>query len=103
IFNMKNAQSVFGTPFGNMPRNSQRDAITNIANLSVFKNFKLGERSNLEIRGTALNALNHFNFGSIIPDIDNAGLQHLFGHGYADPSQTAAAGRVVWVGGIITF
>ena len=102
IINGRVAQSVFGTPFGNVPRNPLRDAISNIANASVFKNFKLGERVNFEMHMTALNALNHYNFGSIDPNLENAGVG-AFGADFANPSVTAANGRTVIIGGKVTF
>ncbi|PYP91938.1 MAG: hypothetical protein DMG65_05730 [Candidatus Angelobacter sp. Gp1-AA117] len=102
IINGRVAQSVFGTPFGNVPRNPQRDAISNIANASVFKNFKLGERVNFEMHMTALNALNHYNFASIDANLENAGVG-VFGSDFANPSVTAAGGRTVIIGGKVTF
>ena len=103
ILNGKAAQGVFGSVFGNVPRNPQRDAITNIANASIFKNTKLSERVSFEIHATALNALNHFNFASIDPNLENAGLQNVFGSGFANPATTGANGRFFYVGGKITL
>ena len=106
IVNARTAQSVFGTPFGNVPRNSARDAIANIANVTVGKKFKIGERMGFEAHLTMNNALNHFNFTSINPNTDNAGLNAgaaSFGLPFADPSTTTATGRTVWVGGKFTF
>jgi hypothetical protein len=45
ILNTGIAETVFGTPFGNAKRNGERDAITNIANASLMKRFKLGEHA----------------------------------------------------------
>jgi len=106
IINMHTAQSVFGTPFGNVPRNALADAISNRLDASIFKNIKIGERSNFEMRLTAVNALNHFNFGSIDPNMEDAGLgtaASLFGIGFNNPAQTGANGRVVSVSGRFTF
>jgi hypothetical protein len=103
IINGSTAQSVFGTPFGNMPRNALRDAISNIANVSVFKTFKLGERAAFEMHATALNAFNHFNFNSIDPFVEDAGLAGSFGSGFANPSVTPASGRTLYVGGKVSF
>jgi carboxypeptidase family protein len=74
ILNASTAQSVFGTPFGNTPRNPVQDAITNVANFSVFKRFKLSERAGFEIHGTLLNVFNHPNFASVDPFLEDAGL-----------------------------
>jgi hypothetical protein len=104
IVNARESQLVFGTPFGNMPRNPFRDARSNLLNGTVYKNFKLGERANFEVHLTMNNALNHFNFASIVPNIENAGLPASnFGSVYASPATTGANGRVVWVGGKVSW
>src|SRR5262249_15771835 len=46
ILNTRTAQLVFGTPFGNVPRNALRDAKSNLLNGTVYKSIKLGERVN---------------------------------------------------------
>jgi hypothetical protein len=107
IMNGRTAESVFGTPFGNTSRNILTDAPSNRLDATIRKNLKLGERSNFEMRMTATNALNHFNFGSIDPTVEDAGLTQndirLFGAGFGKPAQTAANGRVVSISGKITF
>jgi hypothetical protein len=111
IINMHTAQKVFGTPFGNVPRNPLVDAPSNRLDASIFKNIKLGEHSNFEMRLSAVNALNHFNYSSIDPNMEDAGLgtaPSLFGVGFNNPAQTTANGnnggsRVVSVSGRITF
>jgi hypothetical protein len=102
IINSSTAQTVFGTPFGDVPRNSLRDAIQNVANFSISKRIKLGERAAFELHATALNVFNHYNFSSIDPFIDDAGLTG-FNLGFANPAATDAPGRKVFVGGKITF
>jgi len=102
IVNARTAQSVFGTPFGNVPRNPLRDAVTNIANFSVFKQFKFNERSNFEVRATALNAFNHFNFTNVDVFLEDAGLAN-FGQGFANPQLFSATGRTLTIGGKLTF
>jgi hypothetical protein len=87
IANTGIAQTTFGTPFGNAARNSLRDAPSNTANISVFRNVKFNERASLQFRATAENVFNHANFGSVVPDIENAGLTG-FGTGFATPSLT---------------
>jgi len=96
------AQQLFGTPFGNAPRNGFSDAIQNTANLSVIKNFKLGERMGFEVRATAVNVLNHFNFAGVDPVLENAGRTGN-ATGFGDPSLTTAAGRTFFLGGRFTF
>ena len=102
IINGRTSQSIFGTPFGNVPRNPVRDAISNIANASVFKNFKLGERVNFEMHATALNAFNHFNFSSVDPNLEDAGIGN-FNQDFANPRLTTAAGRTLLLGAKVTF
>jgi len=120
ILNASTAQSVFGTPFGNTPRNPTQDNISNIANLSIFKRFKISERSAFEFHATLLNVFNHSNFASVDPFIEDAGL---FGNsnaitpiGFGDVkasdnvpgvigtqgSPTEASRRIV-IGGKLTF
>jgi hypothetical protein len=102
IVNSGTAQNVFGTPFGNVPRNSLRDAIQNVANFSISKRIKLGERAAFELHATALNVFNHYNFSSIDPFIDDAGLTG-FNLGFANPALTDAPGRKLFIGGKISF
>ncbi len=110
ITNAGVAQSIFGTPFGNAPRNTETDAITNVANASLFKHFKLGEHASFDFHATALNVFNHMNFQSVDPFIEDAGLNQP-GTGFATPSLTnsvfpgfgAAATRRVLVGGVVRF
>lgn len=115
IANTGIAEQVFGTPFGNTPRNGASDAITNIANASLYKRFKLGEHASFEFHATALNVFNHMNFQSIDPFIEDAiapdGTNRAPGTGFADPSVTgsvppgfgAAATRRILVGGTVRF
>ena len=107
IINTKIAQQLFGTPFGNSPRNSARDAISNVANLTVIKRIKFTERVNFEFHATALNIFNHFNFSSVDPVLADAGLTGN-ATGFGDPSLTSTLTnqngfRRVFVGGKITF
>jgi hypothetical protein len=109
IINASTAQGIFGTPFG-ARRNLSQDAVTNIANLGLFKNIKMNERASLEFNATLQNVFNHPNFQSIDPNIENAGLtrsQQAPFVGFADPSVTndvvgnALGNRVVRFG--LTF
>jgi len=110
IANTAVAESVFGTPFGNAPRNVGRDAPLNYVNLSVVKNIKFNERASFEFRFTALNALNHANFATVNPFIENAGNPN-FGQAFAVPQLTGdsipgsnlAASRRFYVGGTFRF
>jgi hypothetical protein len=102
IVNTRTAQTIFGTPFGNVPRNPLQDAKSNLANASIYKNFKLGEHANFEMHLTMNNAFNHFNFTSVVPNIEFAGVGQ-FGADFANPSVTSASGRTVWIGGKVSF
>jgi len=105
------AQSIFGTPFGNAPRNTLQDAITSTANASIFKRFKFSEHASFEFHATALNVFTHMNFQSVDPFIEDAGITGQPGTGFATPSVTdsvppgfgAAATRRLLVGGVLRF
>src|SRR5262249_35761408 len=75
IVNGGTAQTVFGTPFGTAPRNFNQDAISNIANASVYKQIKFSEHTNFQFHITATNIFNHPNFLSVDPFVEDAGLQ----------------------------
>jgi Carboxypeptidase regulatory-like domain len=107
IINTKIAQQLFGTPFGNTPRNSARDAISNVGNLTVYKRLKFTERMNFEVHATALNVFNHYNFSSVDPALADAGLVGNT-QGFGDPSTTSTllsgnGFRRVFIGGKFTF
>jgi hypothetical protein len=74
ILNGAGAASRFGTPFGNVGRNTFRGDRTENVDLSIFKDFRITERFQLRYRLQMLNAFNHPNFAT--PNsiaIDNAG------------------------------
>ncbi|HWH59835.1 MAG TPA: hypothetical protein VN682_19550, partial [Terriglobales bacterium] len=110
IANTGIAETVFGTPFGNAPRNVGRDAPLNYLNASVTKRVKFNERSSFEFRFTAQNALNHPNFVSVTPFVETAG-NNTFGNTFALPQFTStsipgsnlAASRRFFVGGVFRF
>jgi Carboxypeptidase regulatory-like domain len=114
IVNGGAAQSVFGTPFGNTPRNPVQDDISNIVNMSVAKRIKLSERTSFEFRASLLNLLNHPNYASIDPFVEDAGgtpKAPFFGFG--DPTVSnnvpgninfpVSASRRVVFGGVVRF
>jgi len=110
IANTGEAQAIFGTPFGNVPRNFGTDAPLNYLNFSTTKRFKFSERASFELRFTALNALNHANFTTIDPFIETAGLG-VFGNSFGRPQLTGdsipgsnlAASRRFYFGGVFRF
>ena len=87
IANTPTANTQFKTPFGNVARNSLRDARTNIGNFSLFKTVNVKENFKVVWHMTMLNVFNHPNFSSIDPFLDDAGL-HSEGSGFADPTVT---------------
>jgi hypothetical protein len=90
IINAGTAQTVFGTPFGNTPRNVVQDAISNVANLSVLKRFRISEHNQFEFRADFQNVFNHPNFSSVDPFLDDAGQFGSF-TGFGDPKTTGTA------------
>jgi hypothetical protein len=102
VFNSLTSQGVFGTPFGNAPRNPVRDQISNIANFSIIKNIKLGEKANFEFHTTFLNVFNHPNFSSVDPFLEDAGLHGAF-NGFGDVRQTPSTPRTIYFTGKVTF
>ena len=102
IINAGTSQAIFGTPFGNSPRNPVQDARTNIGNVSIYKNVKINERINFQFHTTWLNAFNHPNFSSVDPFVEDSGLHGSF-NGFGDPTQTPSTTRNIFFGGKITF
>ena len=94
IANGAEADSIFGTPFGNVGRNSVRDFHTNIANFTLFKNIKFWERATLQWHMTMDNVFNHPNYGNtipgIVPYIEEAGVPGAFTT-FGDPKVTSTA------------
>jgi hypothetical protein len=102
IVNGAEAQSVFGTPYGNAARNSLRDAKTNSANITIFKNFKFWERATLQWHMSMINAFNHPNFSSVDPFLDDAGYAQE-DTGFANPSLTSGGNRSILFGLKVSF
>lgn len=114
IINGFEAQQIFGTPFGNVPRGDLQDAPTNLASVGIFKRFKLSERASFEFRTTFLNAFNHPNFTSVDPFLEDAGNTGFF-NGFGNPSLTnsfintgngvpsGAGTRQIFFGGTVRF
>jgi outer membrane receptor protein involved in Fe transport len=74
IINGPGAALKFGTPFGNIGRNTFTGDRLESLDLGIFKNIRITERIRLQYRLDMFNALNHPNFG--IPNsilLDNAG------------------------------
>ena len=108
IVNGGTAQTVFGTPFGNVPRNVEQDEMTSIGNVSAFKNIKLGEHASFEFHVTALNVLNAPNYLSVDPFLEDAGLgaspvTAAPFTGFGDVTVTNSQNRRLVFGGKISF
>jgi hypothetical protein len=88
--------------FGNMSRNMFRDTGFRTWDLSVAKNWKLGERWNMQFRAEFFNILNHPNFANPYGGQNGFGLNdpsvQPFGCGCATPD-VAAANPVIGSGG----
>jgi outer membrane receptor protein involved in Fe transport len=103
VVNAPGAAKIFGTPFGNMPRNYLKGPAINQLNMSLFKNIKIGERTKLQLQATAINVLNHPNPGygtnaaGYLPtaNLESAGLSS---GGFNDFTQIEKARRVVQFG-----
>lgn len=108
ILNGFESQQVFGTPFGNVPRNALRDAISNIGNFGIFKQVKFTERASFTFHATMLNVFNHPNFQTVDPFLTDAGLTGA-GLGFNQPGNTndslpgTNVTRKVVFGGKFTF
>ncbi len=102
IANTATAAAVFGTPFGNVGRNTLRDSRTNLVNISLFKTTNVSEKLNIQFHVDFLNAFNHPNYSSIDPFVDDAGL---FGEGigFANPQVESSSSRTIWLGLKIFF
>ena len=91
ITNAPFADSLYGTPYGNVGRNTLRDYHSNTANFQFFRNAKITERLNVNAYVSFINLWNHPNFISIDPFVDDAGLTTTEATGFALPSQTSGA------------
>ncbi len=115
IINAPGSAKIFGTPFGDMPRNFLHGPAINQLNMSIFKNTKIGERVKLQLRAEAFNVLNHPNPGyginaqpanapsaGYLPNItlDNAGVTN---GGFANFKDISLARRVIQFGIRLTF
>jgi outer membrane receptor protein involved in Fe transport len=64
IINGPGAAQIFGTPFGNVGRNTYRSDRIETVDFSVFKTFKIRESIHMQYRLEMINALNHPIFGT---------------------------------------
>jgi outer membrane receptor protein involved in Fe transport len=108
IINGPGSAKIFGTPYGNVPRNSLRGPKFNNVNLSLFKNIRIFESLKVQLRAEAFNAFNNPNpgfgvaSGGTLPSINltNAGLP---GTAFGTFEDIEYADRVFQVGLRIVF
>jgi hypothetical protein len=102
IANTPTAVVFFGSPFGNVGRNTLRDGHINILNFSAFKVLKLSESVALQLHTDFLNALNHPNYSSVDPFIDDAG-RASEATGFANPRLFGNSHRTISFGAKLFF
>jgi hypothetical protein len=108
ILNTFQAQQINGTPYGNAGRNELRDYKTNLLNFQLAKTSNWGERVRLVWHMSMINALNHANYASIDPFVEDAGVVGLatgFGNPYVQNSSpgNGTANRTIRFGLRIAF
>jgi Carboxypeptidase regulatory-like domain len=102
IANTPTAVAFFGSPFGNVGRNTLRDGHINLLNFSAFKITKLSESLALQFHADFLNALNHPNYSSVDPFIDDAG-RAAEATGFANPHLFGTSHRTISFGAKLIF
>ncbi|HXG65432.1 MAG TPA: hypothetical protein VNO70_10005, partial [Blastocatellia bacterium] len=110
IFNGPGAARIFGTPFGNVPRNSLKGPDINQVNAGIFKTTRINETVRIQFRTEIFNLFNHPNpgvglaagVGGPIPSniIENAGVT---GGAFAENSDIEYGRRIVQFGVKIIF
>lgn len=109
IFNGPGAAAVFGTPFGNVPRNSVLGPALNQVNMGVFKTTNITERVKIQFRAEAFNLLNRPNagFGVATSTGANPGLPDLLlenaGVLFADKNEINQSSRRIQLGVRVIF
>jgi hypothetical protein len=102
IANTMTAVGFFGSPFGNVGRNTLRDGHIDLLNFSAFKITKLSEGLTLQFHADFLNALNHPNYSSVDPFIDDAG-RAAEATGFANPHLFGFSHRAISFGAKLFF
>jgi len=97
IVNGPAAEAVYGTPFGNVPRNPVRDYEINSASFAIYKNIKVTERLKVRFDVSARNVFNHPNFSSVDAALDDAGNLGQ-SNGFGIPSLTSGGNRTIEFG-----
>ncbi len=108
ILNGPGSAKIFGSPFGNVPRSSERGPMINELNAGFFKNTRVREHVNIQFRTEIFNLFNHrnagygFNAGASLPQrsVNNAGTP---GNAFNDFTDIAGARRVFQFGLRVSF
>jgi len=104
VYNGAGAAKLFGTPFGNAPRNSLIGPIINYPSFGIFKNFRITERTKLQLRAEMFNVFNHPNAGvgfNTANDVFNIGpipTPVIENPTFADESQMIFTRRIIQFG-----
>jgi hypothetical protein len=100
LFNPAAFAAPQGLTFGNAGRNFLNNPHRLNFDVSLLKNFKISERSNLEFRTEAFNVFNHTQFRIFNPNIGNAANNTIncYGGGIGNLPYTAAGGYTVLPG-----
>jgi outer membrane receptor protein involved in Fe transport len=97
VYNTLAADKVFGTPWG-VGRNTLTAPVYQRADLSLYKNFAIGEHVKLALRAEATNAFNHAAY--LTPNLYiDSGTTTTF----LNPTETEVTPRVVKIGAKIVF
>lgn len=102
IMNGVQSQSVYGTPWGNVGRNTLRTEGINSADFSVYKYTNITERLKVRFDTTFLNVFNHPNGFGIDPYLDDAGYLDE-GTGFAVPTLFSGGSRAIKFGLRVEF
>jgi hypothetical protein len=105
ILNGPGAAMIFGTPFGNMPRNYLKGPAINVLNLGAFKNTNITEKVKIQFRAELFNVLNHPSPGYGDGSLAGASLPDIFigdasfeGSAFADKRDMELNRRVIQFG-----
>jgi hypothetical protein len=100
LFNPAAFAAPQGLTFGNAGRNFLNNPHRINFDISLLKNFKISERSNLEFRTEAFNIFNHTEFRIFNPNIGNAANNTIncYGGGTGGLPYTAAGGNTILPG-----
>jgi hypothetical protein len=94
VYNTLAADKAFGTPFG-VSRNSLQAPGMQDIDISIYKNFAVLEKLQLQIRAESTNAFNHVNYGVPTLGVDTST--------FLNPTFTTATPRIIRLGARIIF